>query len=180
VPATPPRDPHGEDSTRQKQAFVQGGKTSSPRKTPSRHLRKISRLIGLGRFIWTTASKLSMGRGTPSDLVGCGRIRTARGLCGEIWCASMRILRDAISLEMLKNGGRPASGIVEYDRRSNKCFLEETYIIMMTIITDQIICEVLKVIGRVAVGEGTIGAPISSVWPTGKGYSKRGSAKKPE
>ena len=25
----------------------------------------------------------------------------------------MRILRDAVSLEMLKNGGRPASGIVE-------------------------------------------------------------------
>jgi hypothetical protein len=55
---------------------------------------------------------------------------------------------------MLKNGGRPASGIVEYDRRSNKCFLEDTYIIMMPIITDQIICEVLKVIGRVAVCEG--------------------------
>ena len=92
----------------------------------------------------------------------------------------MRILRDAVSLEMLKNGGRPASGIVKYDRRSNKCFLEDTYIIMMTIITDQIICEVLKVIGRVAVCEGIIGADISSVWLTGKGCSKRGSAKKSE
>jgi ATP-dependent Clp protease ATP-binding subunit ClpB len=38
---------------------------------------------------------------------------------------AMRILRDVVSLEMLKNGGRPVSGVVEYDRRSNKCFLNE-------------------------------------------------------
>jgi hypothetical protein len=51
---------------------------------------------------------------------------------------------------------------------------------MMTIITDQIICEVLKVIGRVAFCEGIIRADISSVWLTGKGRSKRGSAEKSE
>jgi hypothetical protein len=36
-----------------------------------------------------------------------------------------RIFRDAVSLEMLKNAGRPVSGIVKYDRRSNKCFLKK-------------------------------------------------------
>jgi ATP-dependent Clp protease ATP-binding subunit ClpA len=38
---------------------------------------------------------------------------------------AMRILRDVVSLEMLKNGGGSVSGVVEYDRRSNKCFLKE-------------------------------------------------------
>jgi hypothetical protein len=33
--------------------------------------------------------------------------------------AAMQILRDAVSLEMLKNGGRPVSGVEEYDRRSD-------------------------------------------------------------
>lgn len=38
---------------------------------------------------------------------------------------AMRILREVVSLEMLENGGRPVSGVVEYDRRSNKCFLKQ-------------------------------------------------------
>ena len=37
---------------------------------------------------------------------------------------AMRILRDLVSPAMLPNGGRPVSGLVEYDRRSNKCFLK--------------------------------------------------------
>ena len=37
---------------------------------------------------------------------------------------AMRILRDVVSPAMLANGGRPVSGLVEYDRRSNKCFLK--------------------------------------------------------
>jgi hypothetical protein len=47
-----------------------------------------------------------MGRGTPSDVVGCGRKYGVRPI---------RILRDAVGLEMLKNRGRPASGVVKYD-----------------------------------------------------------------
>ena len=39
---------------------------------------------------------------------------------------AMRILRDVVSPAMLANGGRPVSGLVEYDRRSNKCFLKES------------------------------------------------------
>jgi hypothetical protein len=38
---------------------------------------------------------------------------------------AMRILGDIVSLKMLKNGGGPVVGVVEYDRRSNKCFLKE-------------------------------------------------------
>jgi ATP-dependent Clp protease ATP-binding subunit ClpA len=38
---------------------------------------------------------------------------------------AMRILRDVVSLEMLKNGGRAVRGVVEYDRRSNKCCFKE-------------------------------------------------------
>jgi ATP-dependent Clp protease ATP-binding subunit ClpA len=39
---------------------------------------------------------------------------------------AMRILRDVVSPAMLANGGRPVSGLIEYDRRSNKCFLKES------------------------------------------------------
>ena len=38
---------------------------------------------------------------------------------------AMRILRDLVSPAVLPNGDRPISGPVEYDRRSNKCFLKE-------------------------------------------------------
>ena len=37
--------------------------------------------------------------------------------------AVMRILGDVVSQEMLKNGGLPVYGVIEYDRRGNKCFL---------------------------------------------------------
>ena len=37
--------------------------------------------------------------------------------------AAMRILGDVVSQEMLKNGGLPVYGAIEYDRRENKCFL---------------------------------------------------------
>jgi C-terminal, D2-small domain, of ClpB protein len=37
--------------------------------------------------------------------------------------AAMRILGDVVSQEMLKNGGLPVYGAIEYDRRANKCFL---------------------------------------------------------
>jgi ATP-dependent Clp protease ATP-binding subunit ClpA len=37
--------------------------------------------------------------------------------------AAMRILGDVVSQEMLKNGGLPVYGVIKYDRRGNKCFL---------------------------------------------------------
>jgi hypothetical protein len=38
--------------------------------------------------------------------------------------AAMRILGDVVSQEMLKNGGLPVYGAIEYDRRRNQCFLK--------------------------------------------------------
>ena len=37
--------------------------------------------------------------------------------------AAMQVLRSVVSREMLQNGGRPVCGVVEYDRRANRCFL---------------------------------------------------------
>jgi len=37
--------------------------------------------------------------------------------------AAMRILGDLVSTEMLKNGGRPVTGALGHDRRTNRCFL---------------------------------------------------------
>jgi ATP-dependent Clp protease ATP-binding subunit ClpA len=38
--------------------------------------------------------------------------------------AAMRILGDVVSAEMLKNGGQPVSGVIQHDRRTNKCSLD--------------------------------------------------------
>ena len=40
--------------------------------------------------------------------------------------AAMRILGDVVAAEMLKNGGRPVSGALWHDRKSNRCFLTPT------------------------------------------------------
>jgi ATP-dependent Clp protease ATP-binding subunit ClpA len=40
--------------------------------------------------------------------------------------AAMRILGDVVAAEMLKNGGRPVSGTLGHDRKSNRCFLTRT------------------------------------------------------
>jgi ATP-dependent Clp protease ATP-binding subunit ClpA len=40
--------------------------------------------------------------------------------------AAMRILGDVVAAEMLKNGGRPVSGTLGHDRKSNRCFLTPT------------------------------------------------------
>ena len=40
--------------------------------------------------------------------------------------AAMRILGDLVSTEMLKNGGRPVTGALGHDRKSNCCFLTPT------------------------------------------------------
>jgi ATP-dependent Clp protease ATP-binding subunit ClpB len=37
--------------------------------------------------------------------------------------AAMRILGDVVSAEILKNGGRPVSGTLGHDRKTNRCFL---------------------------------------------------------
>jgi len=37
--------------------------------------------------------------------------------------AAMRILGDVVSSEMVKNGGRSVSGTLDYDRKTNRCFL---------------------------------------------------------
>src|SRR6516162_8265189 len=37
--------------------------------------------------------------------------------------AAMRILGDVVGAEMLKNGGRPVSGTLGHDRKTNRCFL---------------------------------------------------------
>jgi ATP-dependent Clp protease ATP-binding subunit ClpA len=37
--------------------------------------------------------------------------------------AAMQVLRPVVSREKLQNGGRPACGVVEYDRQANRCFL---------------------------------------------------------
>jgi ATP-dependent Clp protease ATP-binding subunit ClpB len=37
--------------------------------------------------------------------------------------AAMRVLRNIVTAEMLRNGGMPVSGRIEYDRRSNKCLM---------------------------------------------------------
>jgi ATP-dependent Clp protease ATP-binding subunit ClpC len=37
--------------------------------------------------------------------------------------AAMQVIRAVVSREMLRNGGRPVSGLLEYDRRQNRCFL---------------------------------------------------------
>jgi len=39
--------------------------------------------------------------------------------------AAMRILGGAIKNEMLTNGGGPVCGVLEYDRRANRCFINE-------------------------------------------------------
>jgi ATP-dependent Clp protease ATP-binding subunit ClpA len=38
--------------------------------------------------------------------------------------AAMRVLGNVICNELLKNGGRPVSGVVEHDRRTNRCSLK--------------------------------------------------------
>jgi ATP-dependent Clp protease ATP-binding subunit ClpB len=38
--------------------------------------------------------------------------------------AAMRIIGDVVAAEMLKNGGRPVTGTIVYDRRTNRCFLQ--------------------------------------------------------
>jgi len=38
--------------------------------------------------------------------------------------AAMRILGGAIKNDMLSNGGRPVCGILQYDRRANRCFIQ--------------------------------------------------------
>ena len=38
--------------------------------------------------------------------------------------AAMRVLGSIVAGEMLKSGGHAVSGVVQYERRSNKCFLE--------------------------------------------------------
>jgi ATP-dependent Clp protease ATP-binding subunit ClpA len=38
--------------------------------------------------------------------------------------AAMRILGDVVAAEMLKSGGRPVSGTLGHDRKSNRCFLK--------------------------------------------------------
>jgi ATP-dependent Clp protease ATP-binding subunit ClpA len=35
--------------------------------------------------------------------------------------AAMRILGDVVAAEMLKNGGQPVSGVIQHDRKSNRC-----------------------------------------------------------
>ena len=39
--------------------------------------------------------------------------------------AAMRVLGGIVSHEMLKNGGRPVSGIIRYDARTNRCSLND-------------------------------------------------------
>jgi ATP-dependent Clp protease ATP-binding subunit ClpA len=38
--------------------------------------------------------------------------------------AAMRIVGDVVSAAMLRNGGLPVNGSINYDRRTNKCFFE--------------------------------------------------------
>jgi hypothetical protein len=38
--------------------------------------------------------------------------------------AAMRVLGSIGAAEMVKSGGHAVSGVVQYERRSNKCFLE--------------------------------------------------------
>ncbi|MBV8378950.1 MAG: ATP-dependent Clp protease ATP-binding subunit [Verrucomicrobia bacterium] len=37
--------------------------------------------------------------------------------------AAMRVLKNIVTVEMLRNGGMPVLGRIEYDRRSNKCLI---------------------------------------------------------
>ena len=37
---------------------------------------------------------------------------------------AMRVLGSIVAAEMVKSGGHAVSGVVQYERRSNKCFLE--------------------------------------------------------
>ena len=48
---------------------------------------------------------------------------TASSLAPGRWRARPSRFCSVVSREMLKNGGLPVCGVVEYDRRANRCFL---------------------------------------------------------
>jgi ATP-dependent Clp protease ATP-binding subunit ClpA len=66
------------------------------------------------------------------------RIRCSPGVLGHVQAegysmhygvrpmrsAVRRIVRDVVTGRMIENGGRPVCGVIEYDPKSNRCFLE--------------------------------------------------------
>jgi hypothetical protein len=85
-----------------------------------------------------------VGRGTPSDWSGVVENLQRDGFAEKYGVHPIRILGDAVSLEMRKNGGRPVSG------RTFGGIGQPLECIFLGA-ERAVICEVLKVIGQVAV-----------------------------